>query len=101
MQTLATYMFPKNTLTIQRQWFHRYLHKPVDTKMREFVAHINEINAYLEDFPLAFNKQQVSTDSEMKDFLKFAIPTIWRVKMAEHAFRLIEHDIIDIVKFCE
>jgi hypothetical protein len=38
MHKLATYMFPKNALTIQRQWFHRYLHKPPEIKMREFVT---------------------------------------------------------------
>jgi hypothetical protein len=69
--------------------------------MREFVARVNDINAYLEEFPPAFNKQQVIADSEVKDLLEFAIPTIWRVKMAEHAFRPINHDIIDIVEFCE
>ena len=101
MQMLATHVFPKNALTIQRQWFHRYLHKEFGIKMREFVARVNEINAYLEDFPPAFNRQQIIADSEMKDLLEFAIPTIWRVKMAEHAFRPIEHDIIEIVEFCE
>jgi hypothetical protein len=101
MHTLATYVFPKNALMIQRQWFHRYLHKQHATKMREFVARVNEINAYLEEFPPAFNKQQVIADSEVKDLLEFAIPTIWRVKTAEHAFRPIDHDIIDIVEFCE
>ena len=101
MHKLATYVFPKNALTIQRQWFHRYLHKPTEIKMREFVARINEINAYLDEYPPAFDKQQMITESEMKDLLEFAIPIIWRVKMAEHAFRPIDHDIVDIVEFCE
>jgi hypothetical protein len=69
--------------------------------MREFVMQINEIKAYMDEYPPACNKQQMITESEMKDLLEFSIPIIWRVKMAEHAFRPIDHDIADIVKFCE
>ena len=36
MHALAIHVFPKNALTIQRQWFHRYLHKRVDHSMHEF-----------------------------------------------------------------
>jgi hypothetical protein len=101
MQALSTHVFPKNALTIQRQWFHRYLHKRVENSMREFVARINEINAMMEEFPPGFKKSQMINDSEMKDLLEFAIPISWRVKMAEHAFRPIEHSVPDIVEFCE
>jgi hypothetical protein len=101
MQALSTHVFPKNALTIQRQWFHRYLHKRVDNSMREFVARINEINTMMEEFPPEFKKTQMISDSEMKDLLEFAIPISWRVKMAEHAFRPIEHSVPDIVEFCE
>jgi hypothetical protein len=55
----------------------------------------------MEHLPPAFNKQQMISDLEMKDLLEFAIPTIWCMKMAKHAFRPIEHDIPDIVEFCE
>jgi hypothetical protein len=101
MHSLSIHVFPKNALTIQRQWFHRYLHKRIEDTMREFVARVNEINEMMEHFPPAFNKQQMISDTEMKDLLEFAIPTIWRVKMAEHAFRPIEHDISEIVDFCK
>jgi hypothetical protein len=101
MKALSTHVFPKNALTIQRQWFHRYLHKRVENSMREFVARINEINAYMEEFPPGFKKSQTIDDSEMKDLLEFAIPISWRVKMAEHAFRPIEHTVPEIVEFCE
>jgi hypothetical protein len=101
MQALSIHVFPKNALTIQRQWFHRYLHKRMENSMREFVARINEINAMMEEFPPSFTKDQMISDSEMKDLLEFAIPISWRVKMAEHAFRPIEHSVPDIVEFCE
>jgi hypothetical protein len=101
MQALLIHVFPNNALTIQRQWFHRYLHKRIDNSMREFAARINEINAMMEEFPPEFKKEQQISDSEMKDLLEFAIPVSWRVKMAEHAFRPIEHSVPDIVDFCE
>jgi hypothetical protein len=55
----------------------------------------------MEEFPPGFKKSQMINDSEMKDLLEFAIPISWRVKMAEHAFRPIEHSVPDIVEFCE
>jgi hypothetical protein len=101
MHSLAVHVFPKNALMIQRQWFHQYLHKRIEDSMREFVARVNEINEMMEHFPPALNKDQMISNTEMKDLLEFAIPTIWRVKMAEHAFRSIDHEIPDIVEFCE
>jgi hypothetical protein len=101
MKALDTHMFPKNALTIQRHWFHRYLHKSVDDTMREFVARINEINANMKHFLPAFNKEQMISNWEMKDLLEFTIPIHWRVKMVEHAFCPINHDISDIVEFGE
>jgi hypothetical protein len=101
MHELASHVFPKNALTIQRRWFHRYLHKRVDNSMREFVTTINEINNMMKEFPPGFNDEQKISDSEMKDLLEFAIPISWRVKMAEHAFIPIEHEVPDIVDFCE
>jgi hypothetical protein len=101
MHKLAIHVFPKNALTIQCQWFHRYLHKRVDNSMREFVARINEINSMMQEFPPGFTDKQKISDSEMKDLLEFAIPISWRVKMAEHAFIPIEHEVPDIVDFCE
>jgi hypothetical protein len=101
MKTLAIHVFPKNALATQRQWFHRYLHKRIEDTMREFVARINEINENMVEFPPNFDDTQMISEPEMKDLLEFAVPTSWRVKMVEHAFRPIEHDIPDIVEFCE
>jgi hypothetical protein len=55
----------------------------------------------MEEFPPAFNLQQVINKSEMRDLLEFAIPLAWRVKMVEHAFHPIDHDLADIIEFCE
>jgi hypothetical protein len=53
------------------------------------------------EFPPAFDKQQMIIELEMKDLLEFSIPIAWRVKMAEHAFQQFDHNIADIVEFCE
>jgi hypothetical protein len=101
VQALANHVFPKNALAVQRQWFHRYLHKRIEDSMHEFVAWINEINGMMGEFPPDFYKMQMISKTEMKDLLEFAVPTSWRVKMVEHAFHPIEHDLPDIVEFCE
>jgi hypothetical protein len=54
----------------------------------------------MQEFPPGFTLEQRISDSEMKDLLEFAIPISWRVKMAEHAFIPIEHEVPDIVDFC-
>jgi hypothetical protein len=38
MHSLSIHVFPKNALMIQRQWFHRYLHKKIEDTMCEFVT---------------------------------------------------------------
>jgi hypothetical protein len=101
VQALANHVFPKNALAVQRQWFHRYLHKRIEDSMREFVARINEINGMMGEFPPDFDETQMISETEMKDLLEFTVPTSWRVKMVEHAFHPIEYDIPDIVEFCE
>jgi hypothetical protein len=101
MRALATHVFPKNALALQRQWFHRYMRKPSKHTMREYVARVIEINEMLTEFPPGFNAVQVIQDDEMKDLLEFSVPWQWRIEMTKQAFRPIEHDLADIVEFCE
>ena len=101
MKALARHIFPKNALATQRQWFHRYMSKTPNITIHEYVARINEINSYMSEFPPAFNRTQAIGDDEMKDLLEFSIPWTWRVEMVRQAFRSLEHDIPDIVEFCE
>jgi hypothetical protein len=101
MRALATHIFPKNALALQRQWFHRFMRKPSKHTMREYVARVIEINEMLAEFPPGFNPTQLIQDDEMKDLLEFSVPWQWRIEMTKQAFRPIEHDLPDIVEFCE
>jgi hypothetical protein len=101
MKALAVHVFPKNALATQRQWFHRYMKKTNKYTMREYVARVNEMNSMMVEFPPAFNNTQLIKEEEMKDLLEFSVPWAWRIEMLKQAFRPLEHDIPDIVEFCE
>jgi hypothetical protein len=101
MKALAVHVFPKNALAIQRQWFRRYMKKTNKYTMREYVARVIEMNAMMVEFPPAFNDTQLIKEEEMKDLLEFSVPWAWRIEMVKQAFRPLEHDIADIVEFCE
>jgi hypothetical protein len=101
MRELAKHVFPKNALALQRQWFHRYMRKPSKHTMREYVARVIEINEMLVEFPSGFNTSQLIQEDEIKDLLEFSVPWQWRIEMVKQAFRPIDHDLADIVEFCE
>jgi hypothetical protein len=74
MKELAKHVFPMHALALQHQWFHCYMKKPSKHRMSEYVAHVNEFNTMLVEFPPHFNITQVIDKDEMKDLFEFSIP---------------------------
>jgi hypothetical protein len=101
MQALVVHVFPKNVLATQRQWFWHYMKKPAKYSMREYVAHINKINSMMVEFPPNFNTTQKISKDEMKDLLEFSIPWHWRMEMVKQTFWPLEHDVTEVIEFCE
>ena len=51
MSAVRDQIFPARAVLIQKRYMRRFLRKPADVNTREWVARINEINAYLPLFP--------------------------------------------------
>jgi hypothetical protein len=69
--------------------------------MHEFVARVNKINVMLVEFPPKFHKSQMISEYDLKDLFEFTVPIPWRLEMVKQAFQPIDHDITEIVEFCE
>ena len=68
MDAVATHVLPVKGLAYQKRYMRRFMRKPSNMKIREFVAHVNELNNYLKQFPPKAENQELQPD-ELKTFL--------------------------------
>eukprot|EP00957_Ditylum_brightwellii_P123636 9425786-Ditylum_brightwellii.AAC.1 len=72
-----------------------------DQTVKEWVAHVQELNGYLKDFP-AHNEnptQPLDTD-ELLDILEFGVPASWRVEFTVQGFDTVDQGLGKFVEFC-
>lgn len=100
MEDLTTHVFPNRALAIQRRYMRRYMRKPREMTIREYLARVNEINSYLPMFP-GGNEGSKLPDDELCDILEFGIPSTWQKQMTLQAFDPLEHSPLETVEFCE
>ena len=74
---LKNKFFPSKEIKHQKRYICWGLFDTQDSRMREFIFHINNIVYYLENFPL-FGLAQVITDIKIIDILMFALPRKWQ-----------------------
>ena len=79
----------------------RYMRKPAKMSTREFVARLQELNAYLKEFPPFGGDEQMLADNDLAEILKFGIPNSWQRAMVLQGFNAIERSVTDTVEFCE
>ena len=97
-------VFPRRAVLRQKRYLRRFLRKPPTMTTREYVARINEINAYLPDFPpaVAGGAQPASLpDDEIVDLLEFGVPNAWQRAMIVQDFDPLQHTVQEFVQFCE
>jgi hypothetical protein len=97
---LATYFFPVRALSTQKRFMRRYLIKPMTCKIREYVARLHELNAYLVRFP-PFKENQPFSEEELAELLEHSLPTSWQRQMMIQGVSASHHSMQDIVEFCE
>jgi hypothetical protein len=103
LNALTTHLFPARALQTQKRYMRRYLRKPNDTRAREHVARVVEINALLTEFP----DPQVGVaatslpDDELLDLLEYGCPNSWQKAMMIQDFDPVEHTISEFTQFCE
>ena len=85
VQGLIEHVFPRKALATQKRYMRRFLRKPRDMKIREFMNRLNEMNAYLKEFP-PFKENQGLPDDEIMDIAEFAVPSTWQKTMIMHGF---------------
>ncbi len=100
MDALATHVFPQRALRMQKRYMRRYMRKPKNISTREYIARVNEINGYLEDFPPFGANQKLPTD-EVLDLLEFGVPSLWQKQFWLQGFDPIAHSIGEFTEFCE
>ena len=67
---------------------HRHLIKPRSMKLHSFISSLQELNAYVADFPSDMEGQETAPlpADEIMEIIYHSIPTTWENKMIEQGF---------------
>jgi hypothetical protein len=101
VQALITHVLPRKALAIQKRYMRRFLRKPKDMKVREFMNRLVEVNMYLKEFPPFSAEGQELPDDEIMDIAEFAVPATWQKTMIMHGFNPTAGTPSEFVEFCE
>ena len=73
---LKKHIFPQKALNNQKRYMRRFLRKPREMKIREFMTRLNKINELLTLFPPVRDGQEAEKlpDDELMDIAEFAVP---------------------------
>ena len=69
---MTTHFFPLKALQLHKRYLRRVSLNPYDSKIREFLCHVNKIDKYLENFPPFGTSQRLSNDKVM-NLVDFAL----------------------------
>ena len=100
VQGLIASVFPQRALSTQKRCMRRFMRKPAEQSMRQFMARLNEINGKLKEFP-PFENNQSLPQEEILDIGEFATPSRWQREMIIQDFNPVENDVAALVNFCE
>jgi hypothetical protein len=100
---VAETVFPLRAYFTQKQAMRRFMRKPKDMKIRDYVDRLQEINNYLVHFPVKEGETAATSlpNEEMMDILLFGIPNSWQKKIVELGFDSIAHTPQEFVEICE
>jgi hypothetical protein len=100
LRALATHVFPPRALQRQKRYMRRYLRKPKDMTIKQYLARYNELNATLTHFP-PFAENQRLPDDEIIQHVATAIPDSWKKQMLLQNWDPIDHTLQEFAEFCE
>ena len=100
---VTEHVFPPKSLQKQKRFMRRFLRKPQDIKIKNYVERVVELNELLTEFPdpsatLAAAKLP---DDELLDLLEFGVPRDWQDQMLLHGFDPVDSTPEQFVHFCE
>ena len=99
---MTKHTFPAYTFCKQKSYLRRHLVKPRSMKLCSFISRLQELNAYLEDFPLDTEGQETGPlpADEIMDIYHY-IATTWKNKMIEQDFNYAESTTKEMSDFFE
>ena len=100
---VAATVFPIKAYFTQKQAMRRFMRKPKEMKIRDYVDRLMEINSYLPHFPVKDGEEAAKSlpKEEIMDILLFGIPNSWQKKIVELGFDSIAHTPQEFVEVCE
>ena len=83
MTAVAKHIFPARALQKQNRFMRRFLRKPKDMTIRQYVGRVQEMNSMLLKFPQPSNTQPATElpQDEILDLLEFGMPSTWQKAM--------------------
>jgi hypothetical protein len=103
LMQVAGSVFPLRAYAIQKQAMRRFMRKPREMSIREYVDRILELNDYLVYFPTKIGEADATKlpDEEIMDILVFGIPNTWQKRMVELGFDSSSHTPNEFIEMCE
>ena len=82
---MTKHAFPAYAFREQKRYLRRHLVSPRTIKLCSFISRLQELNAYLEEFPPDTEGQETAPLSadEIMDIIYHSMPTTWKNKMIE------------------
>ena len=95
--------FPQKALQDQKRWMRRFLKKPIDMPVQEYIACVIEINNYLEEFPPLITGGNATKlpYNELLDLLEFGIPIKWQRQIQVQNFEPTSKTLRKLQDFCK
>ena len=82
---MTKHAFPAYAFRVQKRHLRRHLVKPRSMKLRNFISRLQELNAYLEEFPSDTEGQETASlpADEILDIIYHSMPTTWKVSITQ------------------
>ena len=100
---MTKYAFPAYAFCKQKRNLRRNLMKPRSMKLCNFISRLQELNAYLEEFPPDTEGQETAPlpAGEIMDIIYHVMPTTWENKMIEQGFNYAHSTIKEMSDYFE
>ena len=100
LNDVTSHVFPSQALALQKQYMRHYMRNPCNLSTREYMAHVNELNEFLKEFPGFVEGQELQHD-EVMDIAEYGVPATWQRAMVVHGFDPLDHTVPEFIEFCE
>jgi hypothetical protein len=103
LKKVASAVFPLKAYASQKQAMRRFMRKPREMKIRDYVDRLLEINGYLKYFPSKEGEATTTSlpEDEIMDILTYGIPNTWYKKIIELNFDTQASTPNEFIELCE